>query len=52
MTKRTTCTRCHGYGLYADPRCEVDGRRMAVGKKSKERTIACPVCGVSANPVK
>lgn len=47
------CARCHGLGLYADPRCMVDGRRMAMGaKRSGFHTVACPECGANASPMK
>jgi len=49
------CPRCMGHGLYADPRQVADGNRVAISMKAiehGERTIACPVCGKSDNPVR
>ena len=54
MKKRRDCKRCHGYGLYADPNCTVDGRQMSISAQAatKEHTLPCPVCGANANPKK
>jgi len=52
---RKDCKRCQGFGLYADERQTVDGRRVAISPQAianGERTVVCPRCGANANPKK
>ena len=51
---RRDCKRCQGFGLYADERQTVDGRRVAISPQAianGERTVVCEVCGADGNPV-
>ena len=51
---RRDCKRCQGFGLYADERQQVDGRRVAISPQAianGERTVVCDVCGADAWPV-
>jgi hypothetical protein len=51
---RRDCKRCQGFGLYADERQQVDGRRVAISPQAianGERTVVCEVCGADGNPV-